>query len=546
MNRETPPEPAAPQTTQQPSVQDDLPERPEKRSGFLGMILDVWTDRDLDMEGCDTSEWNIFYYYFRHIYQKRAMIKLSHLKWCALLFQVIFFAVLALGLAIVLFNYRKRGILDLDSLLVGFLSLGSVFSLQYLIPLFPFLPVFMVTPAFRLRSKNRGFMTSRAKEPPLLAHLVLYTSNKGMVAGALQSLLFTWRKFAILLLPCVLTSILMLVLYSLYMAETPGQITAAIGSPILVVLFILTLTLFIVMQGFCFRMDTLIVMVLAGIAAALTLFDVGTRHAHDFWIALTCCCIPAFLFAWVYFPLAAMDTNEYGIGERTSKRIRILLFTAAAVFLVLVQLAKAFFPEATYPYTRVFRLLFSFFIWGVFACVSGLLVTSNSATSHNAKLLRDRTDKPFRRKLFDPASMFSLFPVFALELLSLFVISYRFAPFGLSFYGSYGGNSSLHVFRIAWTIMHIALAITALRQRRNPELKEPWLSHSKFNMTCMLLFALVPLLVTLVRINAVSIAVFIYIASFIFCIVVCISGEKAGRGASGVVPPRRQDDGEAS
>ena len=103
--------------------------------------------------------------------------------------------VVILGLALLLITALRKGKTDLSDLLIPALSLGSAFGLQYFILLFPFLPVIMVSPAFKLRAKKQGLMTSRASEQPLLAHLVQYTTDRGLVTGALQSLLFTWRKF---------------------------------------------------------------------------------------------------------------------------------------------------------------------------------------------------------------------------------------------------------------------------------------------------------------------------------------------------------------
>ena len=42
--------------------------RPEKKPGLLIRFV-RWFDRGLDLEGRDTSDWNIYYYYFRQVAQ---------------------------------------------------------------------------------------------------------------------------------------------------------------------------------------------------------------------------------------------------------------------------------------------------------------------------------------------------------------------------------------------------------------------------------------------------------------------------------------------
>ena len=95
------PEPA-PEITN-PPPEKTFPGRPakpeeagQKKPGFLRKLLGVvrWFDRGLDLEGRDTSDWNVFYYYFRQVAQHRTPIKLKHMKWFALGFQLYFFGML--------------------------------------------------------------------------------------------------------------------------------------------------------------------------------------------------------------------------------------------------------------------------------------------------------------------------------------------------------------------------------------------------------------------------------------------------------------------
>ncbi len=547
------------------AAETDLPVR--KRSS-LWMFFDAWTDRDLDLSRIDTSDWNIYYYYFRHIYQKRATVKLKYMRWIALVFQVLFFGAYALGITLfLLFHAKADGRRDFSAIFFVLLSVTNMFALQYLLPLFPFLPLFIVCPAFKLRAKNRGFMTSRAKEPPLLSHLVQYTTSKGLVAGALQSLLFTWRKFFLLLLPCIVVSVLSLIFYTAFIATTPREVTMALGLPVGILLFILTLSMFFVMQTFCFRMDSLLIIIFIGILGVMTLFDLGESSASSsgFWIALGFCYVPACIVAAVYFALAAVDTNDYGLGKRAPKAIRILLYSLAGVFLALILAGGtgAFGATKTGGTDRLLDLVLNFTVYGLFSCVFGLLVTSVSVTSHNAELLRRKQpDMPFWKKLFDPASPVSLVPVFVLELVSLFVINVFARKFAMAAHGGFGSGV---FFRNFWAIQHVALAVIYMRQWNDPTVREPWNSHVRFNSYVFFSAALIFLLQLLFSItisinhtkNMTSILVTIfYILSFIvwfFAVYYVHShpdrqrfeqiGAPADTGSS--IPGQGRDDGEA-
>lgn len=563
MNQEAPqamnPQTEPPRMTEPPRTAVPAPEAspggPGKRPGILRIFLNAWADRDLDMDDRDTSDWNIYYYYYRHIYQKRASVKLSYLRWIALLFQVLYFGAQVLGLAVVIFTSLRKGKTDLSGILLPLMSLGNVFGLQWFILLFPFLPVIMVTPAFKLRAKKQGLMTSRAREQPLLAHLVQYTTDKGLVAGALQSLLFTWRKFFLLLLPCILESIVLLACFAAFFADSPRQVVLSLGVPLGVVMIILTVSVCALMLSFCFRWDSLLVMVLIGILAAVIVFGsgVGISSKNDaslleFWVPLVCGYVPACLLGSLYFVLAAADTNEYGLG-RTSKRVRILLFSLAGVFLALIlswNLTSCFADEL-YPYKELFGMLFSLFSWGLYACVCCLLVTSISFTSYKAALLRrDRKhgEGRFLRELLDPASPVSLFPVLVLEAVSIIVVKYATGPFLESLFaeGAYVISTWYMFAVVSWTVLHLALGCSFWR--RKPENREPWNSHAVFNVLTVIFAVIILLILALLEEAAVYIATILYIftvaTGLIFILGTAFDYAESAAPAGGV-PAQGQD-----
>ncbi|MBR4718083.1 MAG: hypothetical protein IKP09_08500 [Lentisphaeria bacterium] len=553
MNPQTEPPMTEPPRTAVPAPETP-PGEPKKHSGLLGMFLDAWADRDLDMDNRDTSDWNIYYYYYRHIYQKRATVKLTYLRWIALLFQILYFLGQLLGLALLLITALRKGKTDLSDLLIPALSLGSAFGLQYFILLFPFLPVIMVSPAFKLRAKKQGLMTSRASEQPLLAHLVQYTTDRGLVTGALQSLLFTWRKFFLLLLPCILESVLLLTCYALFFADSPHQIVLSLGVPLGTVLIILTLSVCVLMLSFCLRLDSLLVMILIGILAFATVIGSGIfiREAEDgdlatFWGLLLGGYIPACLLGSLYFTLAAADTNEYGLG-RASRKVRALLFSLAGVFLALILSwdLTSRFAGALEPYKDLFGMLFKVFIWGLYACVCCLLVTSISFTSHKAALLRrDRKHRVSLLGLFDPASPVSLFPVFALEVLSIAVVRFATGPFLESIFP--GGVSAIRIWYmfavVSWTVLHIALGCTFLR--RKPEIREPWNSHGTFNVLIIFFAVIILLILSLLENAATGIATCLFGFSILIGVFLVRGGSYADDAVSaapaGGVPAQGHD-----
>ena len=515
----------------------------KKKSGLLGRFIRVaqWLDRGLDLEGRDTSDWNIYYYYYRQVAQHHALIKLKHMKWIALIFQLYFFGMLALTQIRFLFlfdrtkGFTKEAFIDM---LGGYTAMVGMSANIYILPALLFVPVFMVVPAFRLRNKAQGLMTSRAKEPPLLAHLVQYTSNKGLVQGVLQSLIFTWKRFVILLLPAIVVALLLLTTGAL-IDHTETAYKLAFAAPAGVALSVLTLSLFFVMQPFCYRWDTLLVMVCIGIETVMiVILGFDAKNSADFWICFSACYIPSCLFGCAYFPLAAADTGEYGLGKRTSKGIRILLYATAGVFLACLLSTNAFpglLNEAGHAvlddFKELSRTLLLYFILGLCVCVSCLLVTSVSVTSPLAERQRRiRAKGPFLRKLFDPASPFSLIPILALELIALAAVSEWIRPFtrfmNIGRTRSVAGDC-VQIARVVWTAMHFSLAFVSARQLRKPERKDPWLSHLPFNRAFSICLVAVGLPVVLTGMNLSGRAgnetsMFLYVVSII--ILFAVSG----------------------
>ena len=494
--------------------------RPEKKPGrFIRFVR--WFDRGLDLEGRDTSGWNTYYYYFRQVAQHRAPLKLKYLKWFALAFQLYFLGSIIFAII--------NGILALDALktsgqgegfgglaIFAFLGLavaGLASNLVFLLPLL-FLPVLMVAPAFRLRSKNRALITSRAKDPPLLAHLVQYTSNKGLVQGALQSLLYTWKRLLILLSPC-LVPILLILISGIVAGIAMGDLTGSAlrnfaFTPVSAVLCVMAVSLFFLMQPFCYRLDSLMVAICIGIETIVALGIVVGSSREDF-LAFFAVYAVSCLFAIVYFPLAAADTGELGLGKRTSRWIRILLYTTAGVFLAILLSANAFLGTRNTSYSssggELFELLFLFVTLGLSVSICGLLVTSLSVTSPLAeRQIQTRAKEPFLRKLFDPASPLSLLPVIALELAALAAVLTLFLPAMESMRAGSGyhrliGGVILFSWgsraRNAWTAIHFGLALAYIRQRKKPEMKAPWDFHVRFNLTCIVSYVAIQLFLAL-------------------------------------------------
>ena len=523
--------------------------RPGKKPGrFIRFVR--WFDRGLDLEGRDTSDWNIYYYYFRQVAQHRAPIKLKYLKWFALVFQLYFFGTIIFAIinGILAASVPRGAGEGFEAIpIFGFIMLGLAGLASNLLLLLPMLllPVIVVAPAFRLRSKNRALITSRAKEPPLLAHLVQYTSHKGLVQGVLQSFLYTWKRLLILLSPC-LVPILLFLIYGTVDGIVSGGLTAAgllrfVFTPVCAVLCVMAISLFFLMQPFCYRLDSLMVAIGIGFETIMfirfiVLFRLtpgglvpaaSSATSADF-LAFSSAYVVSCLFAIVYFPLAAADTGELGLGKQTSKWIRILLYTTAGVFLMLLLLSKSFFAglnDSSYQGELV-ELLATVMVWGLAICICGLLVTSMSATSPlAARQLQTRAKEPFLKKMFDPASPLSLLPALALELITLATLFILFQSYrdAIRTPGTYHGVVGTIILyscgsraRNAWTAIHFGLAFAYARQRRKPEMKAPWEFHVRFNMIVLITYVAIRLFLALTSRNGAGfVGIVLYIVSLI-------------------------------
>ena len=478
------------------------PGQPGGKPGFFRRWLGMWRDRDLDLEGRDTSSWNIYYYFYRQVAQHRSMLKLKYLKWFAILFQLYFFGTVLLALISPALDSMRGWGKPRQQIISRLTSSLLYLATPYIIPLIMIIPVFMVCSAFKLRSKSGLFMTSRAKEPPLLAHLVQYTSGEGLVEGALQSLFYTWGRFALLLLPAIVMSAVLLIMHML----DQGRLSALyVCFPLPLFLLAMTFSIFLVMQGFCFRFDSLAVMIAilieAGAFAGVVLLDrvLGDRSTWEtisllggeFWFILFGCFVPSCVFGCFYFPLAAIDTNAYGLGKRSSKRIRVLLFATAGVFLAMLFIGNVvdlsnLTSNNSHELDNIFYL---FEVWGLFLCVFGLLVTSHSMTSHHAeRLCRIRADNPFLRQIFDPASPLSLTPVLLLEAVSVGAFLWRDPHFRTGALSNSGDRLALICAALLpWAVLHFGLLIEFSKQRFKQDMKPAWNSHIRFNLICIVL-----------------------------------------------------------
>ena len=562
---ETPPSPGRPAETE---------EARRKKPGIFRAWFDLWRDRDLNLEGRDTSDWNIYYYYFRQVSQHCASIKLKHMKWVALLFQLYFFGMILLAqLRLLLFLGNEPGKLPDDAfskLISEAISMLGVSVNIFIMPLLLFIPVIMVGATFMLRARPQGFMTSRAKEPPLLAHLVQYTTNKGLVQGALQSLLFAWSRLILLLLPAIVVAVLLLACYVVF-EHSDNALKLAIGLPVGATMAVLTVSMFFIMQPFCYRLDSLMFIVGIGMETFLfTALGFNDRHTMEFWVALMGCYVPSCLLACAYFPLAAADTGEYGLGKNASKWIRILLFSLAGVFLLTLLATNAIpacrdgslsFRETFGGYVSLaesdksilFRhrefieILFQVFKWGLFLSVCGLLVSSISVTSLLADRQRQlRARKPFLREMFDPASPVSLIPIIVLELIVLLTVPAWTEPFRRYMSFRISSWSWTLPVRVIWTAIHFGLVFAYVRQRRKPEMKDPWNFNVSFNMACIIGIVAVALILVLSEDAAMGLSIGLYAVSIIVLGIFCQSYFRAGKKAPSDGVPTAEQNKEAS
>ena len=499
-----------------------------KRGGALRRFFDIWGDP----EKRDTSGWNVYYYYYRQIAQHTAAISLKRMKWIAILFQLYFF--LHMLLPIIASIYRGELLLTPFQNIV---VLGLIVPPMLLMIVSFLIPTIMIGNAFKLTLTGRGLMTSRAKEPPLLAHLSQYTSNSGLVVGAIQSLIYTWCRFMLYLLPSILALVALWIYSLLVIAPYGNDLESGWAIALWVrvfhllafdvrwflpclLVFLATTSVFFTMQFLCYRLDTLALMIFLGaFAISIVMLQFGNAlfkgtSGDTAWVPLvdyvTSMFIPACLIGIAYFPLAAADTMDYGLGK-ASRWLRALQVLMAAVGVYAFVLFGNLTPESAkgtrLSLSSVNRMVF---IWALLG-VSGLLADSLALASPRAKnLCRLHASRSFPRRCFDPSSPWSLLPIVLLEwLLILFTVGllgeYHHA------YGSFAKdimvNPGLTPFRYLWRdlmspdnvyvrvyielgsevwgVIHFALAVMFRLRRNNPQMKPACKFFVQYNLIVM-------------------------------------------------------------
>ena len=497
------------------------PRNPSGAKGWNAFrrFFDIWGDP----EKRDTSGWNNYYYFYRQIAQHTATVSLKRMKWIAVIFQIYFFSPILLPFIVHLILGKTDVMKDLGpALAIGPLAPPVILALIIFL-----LPMVMVTGAFKLKHKNRGLMTSRAKEPPLLAHLSGYTTNSGVVAGALQSLFYTWCKLVLYMLPAIAGFAVLWILAVLTPAGENGpfgwiaiiyrvvNVVLVKNSGILIpcfLFFLATVSMFLSMQFFCYRLDTLLLMIFVGwvgVDCGVTSFFDHLGGAQlspllDFAITLF---IPVTLFAMAYFPLAAADTMVYGLGKQ-AKWLRILqllmVLSGIAIFVGINTLSG----EVTHI-VDARELALEWTALGVF----GLLADSVTlATPYARNLCGLRSSKTFLLKCFDVTSPLSLIPIVILEWIVLVAsvcllgdfspyqygsfaldISYNFVPTikrlwddFMQLYTNRNLRLDCGLIMLVWSLAHLALGYLIRRRRNDPQVKEAWNVYAMFNGIVML------------------------------------------------------------
>lgn len=500
------------------------PPLPPAKPGLFG----IWANP----KKCDTSAWNIYYYYFRQVAQHMPSCKLKTLKWIGLAANILCF-----GLPL-LFNRRAT-----DTYVRSFLEINSVFF-YLMMGLLTLVPVVMIGNAFKLKVKRVGFMTSRAKEPPMLLHLVDYTSCDKLMGGVVQSMIYTYSVLLLYLLPCFIA----------YFIIGAVHYRMLLYSFVTIPVSILIME-FLILQRFCFRLDTLII-------AFMLVVELGSDLGWFFFLAflfddpslVASGRSPWFLLfnlavALAYFPLAAADTLEYGVG-RNSARIRLL-----QIGIILFNLA--FFLWRACGLGQEWSSGFSGFtilpcLWIMVGFI-GLLCSSLSAASFRAKAcfirrtVWERIRTPFGR-FHHPASPCSALSVCILEIVvALIFISMVWTRTPMNFYkystmkfGHSANTDAIFMLMAAmmiWSVFHFALALMYHFRRKSHTDKKPWLAHGGFNglvFVFLIAFLLLYVFVGNATLNgqktmeqvAVFLPVFYYPLS-IFCLLLSATGEAA-------------------
>ena len=521
------PMPQDPAQAQQAPEAPRAPAKPLPRAkrGLRG----IWANP----EKYDTSDWNVYYFYFRQIAQHGGL-KLKNLKWVGLIADIYFFIIILVVLFIKIKTAHTHthvsGIDDVAKALLSLIVSGSIVfnPLGILFIILTVAPVVVVGRAFKLQTRNHGFLTSRAKEPPLLSHLVEYTSGNGLIEGVIQSFIYTYVRMFLFLLPAIL-------LFVVTGIVAVTMLPTELGIPLLTASFLrislgiimgsLAAAVFLTMQGFSYRLDTLCFVVLlaaefifhyvslAKYLLSSNSFDIGRSFLFLFLMWAAC---------MVYFPLAAADTLEFGIGKH-ARTIRLFLLG-----IILVNILSLFFrihffgsisalsgsanplsisstipvdlehvPSGDIPLGISLRFTAMPVLW-ILAGVIGLLVSSLSAASYRAKYLFQlhmlTAKKGLLVRFFDPASPSSVIPVVALELFvaGLFAAITR-NPEDASFWsgdGSVFPRTTLMIAFWIWSSFHFALMLVIFRRRHSHKERKPWLTHPQFSGTFFLILAI--------------------------------------------------------
>ena len=374
-----------------------------------------------------------------------------------------------LGLFLVLAIIRKR---ELDSsIFCAYLNTAYIFQALVLAGI----PGVMVSQAFRLKEKKNGFLMSRGKEPPLLLHLIEYTTSDNVVEGVVHSLLFVYGRLFLYMLPttviaCILTAFI-----------APWALAFAF----ILLLASMLIPLFVLTQGHCVRLDTLLVFLFAAGTIVLDCRDLIRDHNDGIRFFGIFAVTPAvWAMCMAYLPLAAADTFEYGLGKN-ARRIRLLQLGFVLTGFLTYLVRTLILDQESGGSSGADECA----IWG-FLGVVGLLASSIAPASFRARnsfrmRFRDAKNKLFFR-FFDPSSPASILPVCLLEIAVLvlfFVVAKDLDPAGFWKDESResGGKLFLQYVMLTFSALHFSLVSVQSIRRRSRQEKQAWRTHPLFN-----------------------------------------------------------------
>ena len=157
-------------------------------------------------------------------------------------------------------------------------------------------------------------------------------------------------------------------------------------------------------------------------------------------------------------------------------------------------------------------------LW-IMAGVIGLLVSSLSAASYRAKHLfrlhASTAKNTLAVRLFDPASPFSVLPVFVLEIIIVTVFTaITKAPDSVSIMSSSNDFSRGAVLLAlwVWTSLHFALTLILFIRRHSHKERKPWLAHPNFNGAFFLILAILGVSWLLLGRSIVFLCLFFFLA----------------------------------